>query len=296
MYPKVSIVIPCYNQAQYLRDAVSSVLNQDYPNKEIIVVNDGSPDNTREAAQTFGDAIIYIEQENKGLSGARNTGIRAANGKYIALLDCDDICLPGRIATEVSYLEAHPDICLVATDAILLKNGILSGLKSAVSGRPGNLSDFRWETVAYCPTPSTFMFHKDSASPAILFDESLQRAGEDWLFAVQMSVQGKLGYLATPTIVYRIHAQNATNFTELINAQNRIAAAKAVSWIYFSKYPSHFQAKLLYYRFATAWHVEPKIQALSYFWRALITDPTQLPYGIRVIQKGVINKISKLGH
>lgn len=86
---KVSIVIPCYNQGEYLKDAIESALNQTYKNIEVIVVNDGSKDNTREVCKQFKD-IIYIEQPNKGLSAARNAGIKASSGKWIVPLDSDD--------------------------------------------------------------------------------------------------------------------------------------------------------------------------------------------------------------
>lgn len=85
----VSIVIPCYKQAQYLPDAIESCLNQSYKNIEIIVVNDGSPDNTSEVAKKY-PQVRLVEQANKGLSGARNSGIRASRGKWIVTLDSDD--------------------------------------------------------------------------------------------------------------------------------------------------------------------------------------------------------------
>jgi len=103
----VSVIIPCYNQARFLAEAIQSALDQDYPNKEVIVVNDGSPDNTREVAAAFGDRIIYIEQPNNGAAGARNAGIRASKGEYIAFLDADDVCLPGRLALQAAILDQH---------------------------------------------------------------------------------------------------------------------------------------------------------------------------------------------
>ena len=85
----VSIVIPCYKQAQYLPDAIESALKQSYKNIEVIVVNDGSPDNTSDVAKKY-PGVILVEQTNKGLSGARNTGIKASKGKWIVTLDSDD--------------------------------------------------------------------------------------------------------------------------------------------------------------------------------------------------------------
>ena len=78
----VSVIIPCYNQARFLAEAIESVLGQDYPEKEMIVVNDGSQDNERKWRPRSEDKIVYLEQENRGLSGARNAGIRAAGEVY----------------------------------------------------------------------------------------------------------------------------------------------------------------------------------------------------------------------
>ena len=103
-----SVIIPNYNHAQYLGDAIQSVLDQTYRNFEIIVVDDGSTDNSREVVAGFGDQVNYIWQENRGLSAARNTGIRRAKGTYIGLLDADDMYEPDFLSTLVSELETDP--------------------------------------------------------------------------------------------------------------------------------------------------------------------------------------------
>jgi len=102
--PLVSIVIPCYNQAHYLPDAIGSCLAQTYPNIEIVVVNDGSPDDTSSVARAFGDPVRVIEQPNTGLSGARNAGIRFAKGDVIVLLDADDRLLPDCVEARLAML------------------------------------------------------------------------------------------------------------------------------------------------------------------------------------------------
>lgn len=91
MAPLASVVIPAYNCADYVAEAVQSVLDQAYPEREIIVVNDGSTDGTLEALHGFGNAIRVVDQENTGPAGARNAGLRAATGDYVALLDADDL-------------------------------------------------------------------------------------------------------------------------------------------------------------------------------------------------------------
>ena len=293
----VSIIIPCYNQARFLAEAIQSALDQDYPNKEVIVVNDGSPDNTREVAAAFGDRIIYVEQENRGLSGARNTGIRIAHGDYIALLDSDDVCLPGRLTAQVNILDQRPEVGMVASDAYLYDGRHILGLKSSISGRPRRPEGFRWETVEYCATPSTALIRRECFNTIGYFDERIRggagSGGEDWLFFVRLSLQYEMVYLNIPTILYRLHPNSGTRNPDGVNTGNRQACKAAIAWEHFPKYPPHFRAKLLYFRFATAWRVEPKTTALGYFLRALATDPTQLPYGLRVIRQGLANTLHR---
>ncbi len=105
----VSVVIPDYNHARYIADAIRSVLGQDYQNYEIIVVDDGSTDNSREVVAQFGERVRYIYQENRGLSAARNTGIKAARGDYIGVLDADDMYQPSFMSRLVGLLEDDPE-------------------------------------------------------------------------------------------------------------------------------------------------------------------------------------------
>lgn len=95
--PLVSVVVPTYNQANYLRSAIESVLTHDYPNIELIVVDDGSTDATPEVLRDYGDAIVLIRQPNRGAANPLNEGIRAARGTYVCWLSSDDAFLPGKL-------------------------------------------------------------------------------------------------------------------------------------------------------------------------------------------------------
>lgn len=106
----VSIIIPVYNCARFIAEAVQSALDQDYTAKEVIVVNDGSTDNTIEVLQRFGNRIRLIDQKNGGPPQARNTGLRAARGEYIAFLDSDDIWLQGKLTAQATHLDSHPEV------------------------------------------------------------------------------------------------------------------------------------------------------------------------------------------
>ena len=290
----VSIIIPCYNQARFLAEAIGSALEQDYPAKEVIVVNDGSPDDTREVASRFQGEIVYLEQENRGFSGARNTGIRASRGEYVAFLDSDDIYVPGAIGDLVSYLDGHPDVGLVCGDAILFNETGPLGLKSARSGKPNNPVNFRWDTVAYCATSSTVMVRRYCFDRTAFFEEAVREGGEDWLLWVRLSLDFNMAYLDRALVRYRLHGLNATSNIERINRGNRQAAVYAVDNPRFAEYPRHFRSKLLFYRFATTWRMGPRKDALRYLLRAFFNDPAQIPYGAGVIRQGMANTFRRL--
>ncbi|WP_213999931.1 glycosyltransferase [Arsukibacterium sp.] len=110
--PLVSVIMPCYNNASYVVAALESVLSQDYPNFEVIVVDDGSSDDSVSVLRQFGNRITLIQQANQGPAAARNNGIKAAKGKYIAFNDSDDFWLPGKLSAQITYLEQNPDIGL----------------------------------------------------------------------------------------------------------------------------------------------------------------------------------------
>ncbi len=112
----VSVVIPTYNYAHFVTGAVESALAQTYTDREVIVVDDGSTDDTRDRLAPFDGRIRYIHQENRGLSAARNTGIQAARGALVAFLDSDDLWHPEKLAVQARYLEEHPEVALLASD------------------------------------------------------------------------------------------------------------------------------------------------------------------------------------
>ena len=126
-YPLVSVIIPTYNRYALLQEAVASVLDQSYPNIEIIVVDDGSTDDTPQIKHKLGSAIKYIAQANAGLNAARNTGYRQSKGEYIALLDDDDLWVPDKTFIQVEYLRRMPEIAFAFSDfTIFNKKGIIA--------------------------------------------------------------------------------------------------------------------------------------------------------------------------
>jgi len=114
--PRVSVVIPLYNKADHIVDVIQSVLAQSFTDYEIIIVNDGSTDSSEAAIEPFRDKIRYFKQDNSGPSVARNKGIELARGEYIAFLDADDEWLPAKLATQVKFMDEHPEIMWCTTN------------------------------------------------------------------------------------------------------------------------------------------------------------------------------------
>src|SRR5919112_4207473 len=109
----VSVIIPCYNQARFLGEAIESVLSQTYPHFEVVGVDDGSTDNTSEVASRY-PGVRCIRQENRGLAEARNAGIRHSRGSHLVFLDADDRLLPGALEAGLRHLKEHPECAFVS--------------------------------------------------------------------------------------------------------------------------------------------------------------------------------------
>jgi len=122
--PLLSVIIPTYNRARFIAEAIDSVLAQTYTNFELIVVDDGSTDNTRQVLQPYMNRIRYIFQENAGCSTARNTGLKEAKGEWIAYLDSDDIWMPEKLQTQVEDVCSFPDVCAHSINTLIYRDHI----------------------------------------------------------------------------------------------------------------------------------------------------------------------------
>jgi glycosyltransferase involved in cell wall biosynthesis len=203
-----SIVIPTYNRAKYLPDALRSVFAQDIAGTQITVVDDGSTDGTREVVSRFGGRVQYVYQENRGPSAAKNSGIGLARGEFISFLDSDDVWLPGKMRLERELFTSHPDADVVATDHESWIEGRLYHESSFRSiglqvGRSGprllspDLDDWVEGKLfaTCCLTFRRSALRRLGAEP---FDPSLQ-SFEDWDFEVRMLRRCRV--LAVPRVM-----------------------------------------------------------------------------------------------
>jgi len=125
--PRVSIIIPTYNRAHLIVECLESVLSQTYGDYEVIVVDDGSTDNTEDVIKPYLDRIRYIKQENKGNAGARNSGIDLAKGEILAFNDSDDLWFPDKLEKQVDYLDKHSEVDMVCGNGVFFGNHKLEG-------------------------------------------------------------------------------------------------------------------------------------------------------------------------
>jgi GT2 family glycosyltransferase len=205
--PLVSVVIPAYQAAGRIRGTLDSVFAQTYPNFEVVLVNDGSPDTEalEQAIRSYGERLIYIRQENRGPSGARNTAIRAARGKYIACLDSDDIYLPEHLASLVPLLEKR-GLDLVYSDSYHLRDGVHIGrsFERQPQSPPVTFDTLLTEECAI--TTSAVVASRKAVIDAGMFDERYRRC-EDFDLWLRMSFRGaKMDLLRQAGIEHRLLA------------------------------------------------------------------------------------------
>lgn len=206
--PEVTIVLPTYNRADMILDAIRSVQAQTFQDWEIVVVDDGSTDNTEEVVLSLHDSRIhYVYQENKGLAGARNTGIRHAHSELITFLDSDDAFLPQKLEWQVGLMKSRPSLGLVAGD-FFFADPHLTRLSEARSWQSHpNLTLKDW--ILGCPViVCAVIVQRAWLEKAGGFDETM-RYVEDWDLWLRLAYLGcPMDWLPRPVALYRIHGQN----------------------------------------------------------------------------------------
>ena len=201
--PKVSVIVPCYNQAQYLDESLTSIYNQTYTNWECIIVNDGSPDHTEEIAlkwQAKDSRFIYVYKENEGVSSARNLGIEKATSEFILPLDADDKFEPTFLEKAVKALIDNPEVGIVSSWGMFFtKDKNLQVYKSnAKSTSDLLLSNSRWFI--------SLLFRKESWEKAGKYDSDVRNGYEDWEFLLRVSALGcKVHIIEEVLFFYRQH-------------------------------------------------------------------------------------------
>lgn len=225
--PGVSVVIPAYNYAHYLPTAINSALRQDYPRVEVIVVDDGSTDNTSEITEAYGDRIRCIRKVNAGLSAARNTGIEAASHPFIAFLDADDEWLPNALSVAMREFALAPEtLSVVSSQSIFMDpEGQIVPFKSRVGGLPREIS-FADVLLKSRFSPSSVVARKSVFQECGMFDP-LMRSSEDRDMWIRIAAKHKVVQLRERLLYVRDHASSMSKNTDRMKANMRITFKKA---------------------------------------------------------------------
>lgn len=218
MTPLVSILMPVYKTADYLREAMDSMLNQTFTDFELIVLNDCSPDNADEILDTYTDSRIvrYKGEKNQGLANVLNVGMDMARGKYIARMDSDDISHPNRLQVQVDYLESHPDADLCSAGMHLF------GAKNETWSRPMGTEDVKITALFYSPIlHASSLWRKESFDKhSLRFRQEMVPAEDYDLWCRAMAKGLHLVNIADALYEYRIRPGQATGDTEKTKAKD----------------------------------------------------------------------------
>ena len=223
--PLVSVIIPTYNRAALVRDAVRSVLEQTFSDFELIVIDDGSTDGTDAVMAGFDDRrLFYIKQENRGRSAARNRALSRARGRFIAFLDSDDLYLKDKLEKQVAYMDRNPDVDMIYTSAICVDE----------AGRPLDKQIYTAEVegdiyrqVAFFQpvtiTLPTVMLRREVLDTIGNFDERMDRFEDTDLWR-RIAKRFKVGILREPTCILKTHDDNA------LISQNPLKIIEAIDY------------------------------------------------------------------
>lgn len=253
---RITAIVPAFNCARYLSDAVRSILDQTHAVDEVIVVDDGSTDDTPAVARGFGDRIVYIRTPNQGAAGARNTGLDRASGDYIAFLDADDAWYPEKIARQMDAFARHPDLRAVCCEfGMADETGrILEPRYIKRKYRVFSAYGLDWPTMfprsepLDGAAPSDRLFHGDAyralflgnfinTSSILLRRAAVEAAGrftlgrrtqEDYEYWLRVAAAGDLGYLDVPLLLFRRRPNQLTADDQKLRiAQDTIDVVRA---------------------------------------------------------------------
>lgn len=237
--PKVSVIIPSFNCERYIAEMINCVLNQSFKDIELIVVDDGSSDRTREIISSFGPPVRLIAQANAGRCVARNRGIREASGEFICLLDHDDYWFPDKLALQVEQFQMHPEAGAVYSSFILWP-----GDSNDQFPAPGSF-DLTSYPDGIDPDFSGWIYHQllmdcyMLTSSAILRAEVFQRCGvydeslpysEDWELWLRVAREYPIIKLSRPTTLYRQHLQQGSRVIREVDYRTLLLTQAAKKW------------------------------------------------------------------
>lgn len=228
MQPKVSAIIPNYNYERYVGEAVNSALVQTYKNREVIVVDDGSKDDSLQVLESFGDKIKVIKQQNTGVSAARNNAVRESTGEFLAFLDADDVWYPEKIARQVDRFLEDPELGLVHVGTEEFdESGVIATRSKGLEGAVAN-EFLLFERGVILGGGSGILVRRSVFEEVGGFDIRLSTSA-DWDFGYRVSAQYRIGFIPEILLRYRVHGTNMHGNIKLMEHDMLLGYEKAFS-------------------------------------------------------------------
>jgi len=197
---KVSVIIPTYNRAQVVGEAIDSVLSQTYNDLELIVVDDGSQDETRSVVSSYSSQVTYLHQEHQGVSAARNRGIELARGKYLSFLDSDDLWLKEKLYLQMEGMKSDPETLISYTEEIWIRKGVRVNPMKKHRKYSGMIFE---HCLPLCiVSPSSVLIKRQLLDEVGVFDETLEVC-EDYDLWLRISARYPIQFIEKPLIVKR---------------------------------------------------------------------------------------------
>ncbi|MFC1562795.1 glycosyltransferase [candidate division KSB1 bacterium] len=218
---KVSVIIPTYNRFSFLNESIESVLSQTFTNFELIIVDDGSTDETLKAQEIYGNSIKYIFQENKGVSCARNRGIAVSKGEYICFLDSDDLWKNGKLEIQIDFMDKNKYYYVCYTDEVWIRKGVRVNPRKKHKKYGGMIYD---KCLPLCIiSPSSVMLRREIFNKVGLFDENLP-ACEDYDMWLRITKDYPVFFIEKELIIKRGGHSDQLSHKYWGNDRFRIAA------------------------------------------------------------------------
>jgi len=223
--PLVSVIIPNYNYASYVGEAIDSVLEQDYPNVEIIIVDDGSSDDSRAVIDCYGKKVQGIFQQNQGVSATRNNGVAASKGEFVAFLDADDVWMPAKLSRQMErFADANIGMVHVGV-AEIDGSGAIVG--ESLLGREGKVAhDLLMLRPVILGGGRVVMNNRRIFDEVGGFDTRLSTSA-DWELYYRIATRCQVAFVPEALVRYRVHGTNMHNNIEAMEHDVRIGFEKA---------------------------------------------------------------------
>lgn len=286
----MSVIVPVYNGARYLAESIDSALAQDYQNVEVIVVDDGSTDETPGVLARYGNRIRVIRQANQGAAAARNAALQASYGDYIAFLDADDLWAPHKLGIQIRHLETHADVDLVYSAWKVVESGAaMAQASAAIASATSHIVDKGGSGWLYnqllmdCVIHTTTVVMRRKLLQTVgLFDPELRR-GQDYDYWLRASRVTRIDKLHEALSIYRLHETNISSQPVRTNYAGAIVQRAIERWGTVGPDGQRTPTKLVRHRLAQSWatfgyaHARAgnRLVALQAFARSVANRPLQ---------------------